>query len=118
MGLNIAKTKVNVLGQPYTVVLTDSDKEPLLSENYGFCDYHNKKICLNIEGAVVHTNNNVNTVIHELIHAFLFESGLEKYVNDEILVSWMAHTIPKLEKALDILAESGIINIMNKEVIK
>ena len=29
------------------------------------------------------------TIIHELIHAYFHESGLEGYCNDETLISWL-----------------------------
>jgi len=36
---------------------------------------------------------------HELLHAFLHESGLEEYSADEVLVGWIALQFPKLLKA-------------------
>ena len=33
---------------------------------------------------------------HELVHAFLSESGLDNYSSDEVLVQWMAAQLPKM----------------------
>ena len=43
-----------------------------------------------------------NIIRHELIHAFLYESGLDvnsKWGTDETLVDWIALQFPKMEKA-------------------
>ena len=31
---------------------------------------------------------------HEIVHAFLFESGLDKYFENEQLVNWIANSVP------------------------
>ena len=36
---------------------------------------------------------------HEIIHAFLFESGLESYCDDELLVDWLALRLPEIVEA-------------------
>lgn len=33
---------------------------------------------------------------HEIIHAFLFESGLESYCDDEVLVDWLTLKLPEI----------------------
>lgn len=38
------------------------------------------------------------TVRHELVHAFFFESGLDEYCENEQLVSWIAIQFPKMLK--------------------
>lgn len=37
---------------------------------------------------------------HELVHAFLFESGLNEYSYDETLVDWIAAKIPAMVEAM------------------
>lgn len=42
----------------------------------------------------------VNRLIrHELIHAYFDECNLPCYSNDEILVNWLAYSIPEIEYA-------------------
>ena len=31
---------------------------------------------------------------HEIVHAFLFESGLDEYFENEQLVNWIANSVP------------------------
>ena len=39
------------------------------------------------------------TMRHEIIHAFLHESGLENYCDDEVLVDWLAKQWNKISIA-------------------
>lgn len=40
-------------------------------------------------------------VIHEICHAFFFESGLADYCYDETLVGWLGKQIPKIIAAVN-----------------
>lgn len=43
------------------------------------------------------------TLIHELIHAYLYECGLVQYSDNEILVHWLdTHFLPIYNKAFDL----------------
>ena len=33
---------------------------------------------------------------HEIIHAYLYESGLDSYAEDETIVDWIAAQFPKM----------------------
>lgn len=104
--------KVNILGTEYKIVL----KELKDSDVDGFTDYTEK--------AIVIRSDNYNEVgnfewlqkkqlRHELIHAFMAESGLQanwehvqKFGHDETTVDWIAIQSPKMFKVfqeLDIL---------------
>lgn len=104
--------KVNILGTEYKIVL----KELKDSDVDGFTDYTEK--------AIVMRYDNYNEVgnfewlqkkqlRHELIHAFMAESGLQanwehiqKFGHDETTVDWFAIQSPKMFKVfqeLDIL---------------
>ena len=45
--------------------------------------------------------------LHEVVHAFLFESGLSgnSWAANEEIVDWMAHQIPKIVQSLE---EAGL----------
>lgn len=99
--------KVDVLGTEYAIelkILRDEDCD-------GFCDYTSKHIVIR--------SDNTNEVEdfewmqkkqlrHEIIHAFLAESGLQcnfehsqKFGHEETMVDWIAVQFPKLHKAFE-----------------
>ena len=90
---------VNILGTEYRIIKEDFNGE----ECDGYCDYTSKEIHIR--------NDNVNDVgdfdylmkkqlRHEIVHAFLGESGLDNYSSDEVLVQWMAAQLPKMFQAM------------------
>lgn len=98
-------TKLDVLGTEYTIELKE-----LKDEEYdGFCDYTSKRIVIRSDNT-----NDVDDfkwlqkkqLRHEIIHAFLAESGLQcnferahQFGHDETMVDWIAIQFPKLQKA-------------------
>lgn len=101
--------KIDVLGTKYTVTVTTAQKDPFLLNCDGYCDKTTKQI-------VVKAKDNENELgnydvylkkikRHEIIHAFLFESGLHENFNhkewghDETMVDWVAVQFPKLMTA-------------------
>ena len=106
------KCKINVLGTEYTI-----EPRNLKDENYdGFTD--------NINKLIVIRSDNQNKVgdfdflqkkqlRHEIIHAFLSESGLqcnwqhmEQFGHDETTVDWFAIQSPKI---FDVFKELDLI---------
>lgn len=104
-------TKINVLGTEYAIIVeefSDSDTD-------GYCDYTNREIHLRSDNT-----NNVGDfdrlqrkqLRHEIIHAFLAESGLQsnfqhcdRFGHDETMVDWFAiqyHKIGAVYKQLGI----------------
>ena len=89
---------VNILGTEYKVI-----REPFADKDIdGYCDYTSREIRIR--------DDNVNEVgdfdelmrkqlRHEIIHAFLAESGLQ--ANYETLVDWFAIQFPKMIKAFE-----------------
>lgn len=91
--------KINILGTEYTI--TRSHNDPRLENIDGFCDETTKEIVVEtyegddgkpgIKGKLdIQRNKNVR---HEIIHAFLFESGLaenSQWAQNEELVDWIA----------------------------
>lgn len=100
------KGKINVLGVEYTIFTNVSEQEkPFMKENDGVTDFTTKEIFvsilddgdpMNMQNMSVYENR---TIRHEIVHAFLFESGLDhntKWARDEEIVDWIAIQTPKL----------------------
>jgi hypothetical protein len=99
---------IDVLGTPYTIKYKSSKKDTILKEVDGYCDKTTKAI------VIVNSNGNPHdfkayqrkVLRHELIHAFMFESGLQeswehpnRWNHDETTVDWFAVQFPKILKA-------------------
>ncbi|MBS5822417.1 MAG: hypothetical protein KID00_00920 [Clostridium argentinense] len=100
--------KVNVLGTEYTVKTDNEVNDPKLKECDGYCD-DTIKLCVidDFEPDVMSKSNldeyKKKVTRHELIHAFLFESGLaqETWAFNEEIVDWIAAQFPKILKAFN-----------------
>lgn len=71
--MNNRRKTVDILGEKYTITFKTSEQDTRLSTTYGYCDYGKKSIVINRE---FEPRFQRITVRHEVIHAFLFESGL------------------------------------------
>jgi hypothetical protein len=109
---------VNILGTDYKIVM-DSDEKDMPDNADGCCDHSIKEIRIikmdptarNSLGDLSEYKKKV--LRHEIIHAFLFESGLgcnfqhaEQFGHDETMVDWFAFQFPKLKKAF---SEAGCL---------
>ena len=99
---------VNVLGTIYTIKESNEVEDLNLKENDGYCDHTTKTIVIDTfkdsPGSVKDLESYKKQVIrHELVHAFLFESGLSgcSWAKDEEIVDWIACQFPKLSKAFE-----------------
>ncbi len=107
--------KINIMGTIYKVYLNvPCSKDPYLATAYGYTDLHGKKIVVadirtnaGWEGADDESVKEVyaSTVRHEVIHAYLMESGLNGSANgvdcwarNEEMVDWFAIQFPKIVK--------------------
>lgn len=103
-------TKIDVLGTAYTIIEASQDEDKLLEKYDGYCDKSTKRI------VVVKTPDSnelgdpewykKKCIRHEIIHAFLIESGLQENWthedgHDETYVDWIAAQFPKLQKAFE-----------------
>ena len=107
--------KINILGTTYKVYLNvPYAKDPNLAGAHGYTDFHGKRIVV----ADVKTTPGweeidsnaafdvyAGTVRHEVIHAYLMESGLnasagavECWARNEEMVDWFAIQSPKIFK--------------------
>lgn len=100
------KAKINILGTDYTIFTNVSEQEkPFMKDNDGVTDFTTKEIFI----AILDDGNPMNmqnmrvyedrTIRHEIVHAILFESGLDhntKWARNEEIVDWIAIQTPKL----------------------
>lgn len=92
--------KLNIMGQMYELRHSDLN-EPVLATNDGVCQVFDKTIILRkkeyMDGNPGQGQNYRydHVLRHELIHAICEESGVQ-YGEDEALVDWIAHIVPKL----------------------
>jgi len=99
---------VNILGTEYKIKCVDN---PSYGDSMGYTDFSVKEIQIK---KVPHEKDLMKdlqwfqrcTLRHEIIHAFLFESGLDSnthececFARDEEMVDWMAIQYPKIQKA-------------------
>lgn len=96
-------TKINVLGTEYAIIVEEFADRDI----DGYCDYTSKEIHLRADN-----QNNVGDfeqlqkkqLRHEIIHAFLAESGLQanfqhcdQFGHEETMVDWFAIQFHKIE---------------------
>lgn len=113
--------KVNILGTEYQVLFGKESDYPNLKENDGYVDTSEKKIFVDDmtahEGDIARKQNigyyRNHVLRHEIIHAFLFESGLDNescsprnWACSEEIVDWFAIQSPKIFK---VFTELGLM---------
>lgn len=101
--------KIDVLGTKYTVTVMTAQKDPFLNDCDGYCDKTSKKIVVKAKDDSNQLDNFdvylKKVKRHEIIHAFLFESGLHEnfkhddWGHDETMIDWIAIQFPKLLEA-------------------
>ena len=104
--------EISILGTIYKLIFKNEDEETRLKENWGFTDFHTKEIYIR-DDIDKETENSCKNLIdfkkkvlrHEIIHAFLYESGLREnsfksysWAENEEMVDWFAIQFPKLLK--------------------
>ncbi len=97
---------VNVLGGIYKIIVGDRNHDSTLDRADGYCDYTNKTCVIDSmpqsTGQLADMDSYKKQVIrHEIVHAFLFESGLgtSSWGGNEEIVDWIAFQFPKLLEA-------------------
>lgn len=100
--------KINILGTPYTVKECSPEEEPYLQNCDGYCDKTSKTICAspkrNLFTMMMFSRFTEKKLLrHEIIHAFMNESGLQenfehpnRYGHDETTIDWFAIQFTKL----------------------
>lgn len=100
---------INVLGTDYTVSEKSKVEDSFLEQCDGYCDKTSKKIVVKAYDKSCELDNfpvyQKQCIRHEIIHAFLFESGLhqnfkhDEWGHDETMIDWFAFMFPKMQKA-------------------
>lgn len=96
--------KVSILGTEYTIQKLSRNEDSYLKNYDGYCDKTSKRIVVNTDNNDL---DNVEVYIkkvlrHEIIHAFLYESGLQEnfkhdtWGHDETMIDWIAVQFPKI----------------------
>ena len=100
---------ISILGSKWTIKEQPEAENELLKDCDGYCDWTIKEIVVEREdyGTLKDMQMYINKVLrHEIIHAFLFESGLdecsvkaESWAKNETMVDWVARQGQKIYKA-------------------
>lgn len=97
---------VNVLGIKYTIKESNKVADQILEHADGYCDFTTKTIVIDTFKDSPNSFKNLESykkqvIRHELVHAFLFESGLDgcSWAKNEEIVDWIACQFPKLQNA-------------------
>lgn len=101
--------KINILGSEWTIKEQSETENDLLKNCDGYCDWTTKEIVIEREfnGMLSDMQRYINKVTrHEIVHAFLFESGLsecsgevEAWATNEEMVDWFARQGSKIYAA-------------------
>lgn len=97
---------IKVLGVDYEIIESNREDDNNLEDADGYCDFSVKKIVIdtfkNRPGSMEDMTEYKKQVIrHELIHAFLHESGLDanSWAGNEEIVDWIAIQFLKMAEA-------------------
>lgn len=104
--------EINILGVAYTLTITSKSQDVRLKYADGICDETVKELLVDSyadsEGDPTRKKNLAVQIRknkrHEIIHAFLFESGLAEnssWAQNEEMVDFFAIQFPKLVKAFE-----------------
>ena len=112
--------KINILGTEYTICEKTEEQDCRLKKCDGYCDKTSKEIVvlkISADNCDLHNPKWYTDKVlrHEIVHAFLFESGMHEYTNwdtkeschNEQLVDWFAIQSPKIFK---VYLELGLID--------
>lgn len=99
---------VDVLGTKYTITESNRIEDNNLENNDGYCDFSTKQIVIDTfqdsPGSLANLGEYRKQVIrHELVHAFLYESGLDasSWGKNEEIVDWIAIQFLKMAEAFE-----------------
>lgn len=107
--------KLNILGTEYELKEIEPDNDSTLADKDGYCDTSVKLCVVDVmshyeTGMKKNLEDYKNCVKrHELIHAFLYESGLDScssWAQNEEMIDWIAIQAPKM---LNVFKEAGCL---------
>lgn len=104
--------KINILGSKWKITRLTEEEDPILETSDGYCDHSIKTIVLRKMHLDADSLKDLEAygkkvLRHEIVHAFLFESGLSdnafipysSWAKNEEMVDWIAIQGPKIYKA-------------------
>lgn len=113
--------KVNILGTEYSIELLTKTQDEYLKQVDGYCDKTSKRIVVRVQdendkkdvSVIDNYDVYLRTMLrHEIIHAFLFESGLHNnfshpaWGHDETMIDWIAVQFPKIQEVMEQIYKS------------
>lgn len=114
--MNRSITEVSILGTIYHIKYDVTEKQDSMIEDCrGYTDETSKSLVIGKEGSDCDCENieylKNKTLRHEIIHAFLIESGLdnnsftvnEPWAHNEEMVDWIARQFSKIQKVYEFL---------------
>lgn len=102
--------KINVLGTEYDLLVKNEAEDERLKGYDGYCDT-SIRVCVvdamnsdDIDAKADLQSYQKKVKRHELIHAFLYESGLDtnSWAGNEEMVDWIAMQFEKLHRAFEV----------------
>lgn len=98
--------KLDILGTQYDFSLSNAKKDAGLIDNGGYCDGFAKRIVIN-DYYIENDPNSIQDIPaydrkvrrHEIVHAFLYESGMTHWAENESMVEWIAVMVPRMIRA-------------------
>lgn len=107
---------LDILGQPWTIVFASQAEDKLLEDCDGYCDKTTHRIVVSSMSEDCTLGDPIQykrkLIRHEIIHAYLYESGLHGCVDwnggdsehPEMLVDWFAVQLPKIVKTCEMIS--------------
>jgi hypothetical protein len=109
---------VHILGSVWSIKEQSVSENELLENCDGYCDWTVKEIVVEREqnGTLGNMETYIRKVLrHEIVHAFLFESGLyeasssvDAWAKNEEMVDWIAR---QGQKIYDAWKEAGVLDV-------
>ena len=108
--VTLKATNINILGSEWSIDYKTPETDGALSNARGYTNYASRRIVINMSTRGFFTTDEYlfylkKVLRHEIIHAFLFESGLGKNLehrklgHEETMVDWIALQFPKIYQA-------------------
>lgn len=108
--------RINILGSEWNIKFGSEEQYPNLKNMDGYCDQSTREVIVDdmekyreqLGSKADLPSYRKQVARHEIIHAFLFESGLdvssakaESWATNEEMVDWIAIQMPKLIAAME-----------------
>nr|DAS58840.1 MAG TPA: hypothetical protein [Caudoviricetes sp.] len=107
-------TKVDILGTTWKIIFEDTTNIQFYEFHNGWCDNSTKECHIGLRPPLEYGQKDqrefVNMIArHEIVHAFLYESGIvssqlirtKEWAVNETMIDWMAIQTPKIFKVFE-----------------